>query len=157
MARKPWYGDGVQFQCQGSGKCCSSRGEYGFVYLTKDDAKNMASVLKMKTGEFKKKYTKRTDGALHLIDHPTSDDCLFLKGNRCEVYEGRPTQCRTWPFWPENMKPKAWNKAVVQFCPGVNKGSVRKIDDIQKQLKDQQLADADIWGSALTEFEDRLV
>ena len=27
-------------------------------------------------------------------------------------------QCRTWPFWPENMSSKAWT-SIAAFCPGV--------------------------------------
>lgn len=151
MARKPWYAKGIRFQCQGSGRCCSSRGEYGFVYLTPQDAKQMASELQLKLSEFKKKYCATTDGALHLKDDPDSPDCIFLKENRCEVYKARPTQCRTWPFWPEHMSAKAWNKEVVQFCPGVDKGSIRSLEEIQIQLEEQRRADREIWEKALIE------
>jgi len=41
MKKDKWYADGIRFECQGSGKCCSSRGEYGFVYLTKGDRESM--------------------------------------------------------------------------------------------------------------------
>jgi Fe-S-cluster containining protein len=146
---KPWYAEGLRFQCQGSGKCCSSRGEYGFVYLTPEDARNMARELNLGLRDFKKLHCQKTDGALHLKDDASSPDCRFLKNNRCEVYAGRPVQCRTWPFWPENMKAKAWNKAVVEFCPGVGKGPVRDLKDIKSQMKEQKQADIDIWSSAL--------
>ena len=39
---KEWWREGVQFQCQGSGKCCTSHGQYGFVYLTPADRKRIA-------------------------------------------------------------------------------------------------------------------
>ena len=30
----------------------------------------------------------------------------------------RPTQCRTWPFWPENLRNnRAWHSAA-KTCPG---------------------------------------
>jgi len=51
--------------------------------------------------------------------------CRFLDPvtkKRCLVYEARPAQCRTWPFWPENMNARAWDREVVAFCPGVGKG-----------------------------------
>ena len=38
--------------------------------------------------------------------------CVFLEKetNHCQIYEARPTQCRTYPFWPSIMKaPDAWN------------------------------------------------
>jgi hypothetical protein len=135
---KEWWRDGVRFQCQGSGKCCTSHGEYGFVYMTLDDRKRMASVLGMKTGDFTRHYCERTDGVWHLKERKENPDCLFLKnGNRCGVYEGRPAQCRTWPFWPEIMGAKAWAKDVVAFCPGVGKGRVWSGDEIEKLIRDQ--------------------
>ena len=36
-------------------------------------------------------------------------DCVFLKEDpergrkTCSIYPVRPLQCRTWPFWPENL------------------------------------------------------
>ena len=66
MAKSKWYDQGIQFQCQGSGKCCQSRGEYGYVYLTEEDATNAAKALGIKKSEFKRKYTMRDEGILCL-------------------------------------------------------------------------------------------
>ena len=31
----------------------------------------------------------------------------------CTVYPVRPLQCRTWPFWPENLSSKqSWDHAA---------------------------------------------
>jgi Fe-S-cluster containining protein len=54
--------------------------------------------------------------------------------NRCSVYEGRPDQCRTWPFWPEVMDAKTWKKEVAAFCPGVGKGRLHSAEEIRKNL-----------------------
>ena len=74
---------------------------------------------------------------------PENPDCVFLKDNKCSVYEGRPTQCRTWPFWPEVMKPKAWRRDVVEFCPGANKGRLYSAKEIEKTLSEQAQSEAD--------------
>ena len=38
----------------------------------------------------------------------------------CSVYHVRPLQCRTWPFWPENLaNERAWNQAAKK-CHGMN-------------------------------------
>ncbi|HEY8269271.1 MAG TPA: YkgJ family cysteine cluster protein [Pseudobdellovibrionaceae bacterium] len=132
-----WWRTGVQFQCQGSGQCCTSHGEFGYVFLTLEDRKRMAKILKMRTGDFTKKYCQKTGGIWHLIEEKGHPDCLFLEGNRCGIYEGRPTQCRTWPFWPEIMEAKSWKKEVVNFCPGVNKGKVYTGEEIEKILSEQ--------------------
>lgn len=87
----------------------------------------------MKTQQFTRDYCEKTAGYYHLKDDPGSKDCIFLKDKRCTVYEGRPTQCRTWPFWPENMKARKWDD-IASFCPGVGKGSVVPAEEIQKQI-----------------------
>lgn len=132
----PWWEKGIRFQCQGSGQCCVSRGEYGFVYMTKMDRQRMASVLNMTTTAFTRKYCAKTDGVFHLKDGK-GPECLFLVNNRCSVYEGRPEQCRTWPFWSEVMNAKAWKKEVANYCPGVNKGRLISAKEIRTQMERQ--------------------
>ncbi len=136
--QKEWWQDGVRFQCQGSGKCCTSHGEFGFVFMNLEDRQRMAKSLKIRTSEFTKKYCQKTGGVYHLIETPGKPDCLFLKGKSCSVYEGRPTQCRTWPFWPEVMNAKSWKKDVVEFCPGVGKGNIISGKEIEKILNEQK-------------------
>jgi uncharacterized protein len=135
MEKNDWWAKGVRFECQQSGNCCISHGEYGFVYLTKDDRKNMAEVLGLRTSDFTRKYCTKTEGIFHLKDDGKA--CTFLKNNRCTVYKARPMQCRTWPFWPETMGAKAWKKEVAQFCPGVGKGKVWDQEKIAEALKKQ--------------------
>lgn len=130
-----FYEQGLRFECQGSGKCCTSRGEFGFVYLTKEDRERFAKHLKMSLAEFKKKYCDRTQGIWHLKEDQELPDCLFLKDKRCSVYEARPNQCRTWPFWPEVMNAKAWKTEVESFCPGVGKGKLWSKDEILASMK----------------------
>jgi len=133
---KEFYKDGIQFQCQGSGKCCLSRGSYGFVYLTAKDLRRLARFFKLTPKEFKSQYCEESEGHLHLRD--PQKDCEFLENKKCSIYEARPTQCRTWPFWPENMNSKAWREDVVGFCAGVGKGPVVSAKEIEKQLKEME-------------------
>ncbi len=139
--KSKWYDEGIQFECQGSGKCCMSRGEYGFVYLTDDDAANAARALKITKKKFIEDYCEYDEKLLALKGDPNSPDCIFLNDKKCSIYEGRPVQCRTWPFWPEVMNAKAWKKNVESFCPGVNKGRLYTKEEIEKVLKEQKDAD----------------
>lgn len=138
MSAKPFWENGIQFQCQGSGNCCVSRGGYGFVYMTLEDRRNMAKVLGLKTAEFTRKYCDKDDSGIWKLATPAEGDCMFLKNRRCSVYEGRPTQCRTWPFWPETMNAKAWKGEVAAFCPGVGKGKIWSKQEVELQLKQQR-------------------
>ena len=136
-----FYKDGLRFECQGSGKCCTSHGEFGFVYLTPSDRKRFAKFFKIRTAEFTKKYCDRTHGIWHLKENPKEPDCMFLEGKRCSVYEGRPSQCRTWPFWNDVMNAKSWTKEVASFCPGVGKGKLWSAKEIDAILKSETISE----------------
>lgn len=141
---KKWYADGIQFSCQGSGRCCVSHGEYGSVYVTAKDRKKIADFLGVSAREFTANQCEKIDGVFRIKDGPHSA-CQFLKDKRCSIYEVRPTQCKTWPFWPETMSPKAWNRDVVKFCPGVGKGKIWTQEEI-----DQNVAEQAKWEHQLT-------
>jgi uncharacterized protein len=130
---KKFYKDGIQFQCQGTGKCCMSHGTFGYVYLTLEDRKRLAAFLEMRASSFTRKHCEQTDGLWHLKD--PDKEHFFLKGKKCSVYEGRPLQCRTWPFWPENINSKTWNSELISFCAGVNKGRRYTAEEIEEILK----------------------
>jgi len=130
-----FYEQGLKFECQGSGKCCTSHGEFGFVFLTKEDQKRFAKHLSLSPRDFLKKYCDQTQGIWHLKENKAKTDCMFLKEKRCSVYEARPNQCRTWPFWPEVMNAKAWKLEVESFCPGVGKGKIWSKAEIKATMK----------------------
>lgn len=124
---------GVRFECQGTGRCCVSRDGYGYVYLTLDDRRRLARHLGLTTSQFTRRHCTRTEGWFHLRDFDAA--CPFLAGTRCTVYEGRPTQCRTWPFWPENMTAKIWNGEIATYCPGVGQGREWSREEIRELVQ----------------------
>ncbi len=133
---------GIRFECQGEGKCCISRGKYGYVYLSFADRKRLAKFLKMTTAEFTAKFTEIEDGMVQLKYRGT--DCPFLGNNRCRVYDARPWQCRTWPFWPENMESSVWQREIAAYCPGVGKGKLYTPEEIHEILSKKR----DVSGCA---------
>lgn len=116
---KPWYKKGLRFACTECGKCCT--GEPGYVWIDQQEAEKMAEVLNISLKEFMQNYTRLVDGELSLKEYPRTYDCVFLRdGNKCMVYKARPKQCRTFPYWPENMKSKeAWEETAKR-CEGIN-------------------------------------
>ena len=136
MKKSKFWAKGIRFECQGSGNCCVSHGGYGHVFLTKTDRKTMAKHLGMATAAFTQKYCTQQDGVWK-IDDGEGQDCAFLKDKRCSIYAARPTQCRTWPFWPEVLNARTWSKEVTTSCPGVGRGRVWTAAEIEVQLQRQ--------------------
>ena len=141
--KKKWYSDGIQFECQGSGQCCVSHGEYGFVYVTQKDRRAMAKLRGLPTREFTKQFCVKEEGVFRLIDG-ADNACVFLKNKRCTVYSARPAQCKTWPFWPETMTPKAWARDVAAFCPGVGKGRIWPKTEIDANVEEHRKWEHDL-------------
>jgi Fe-S-cluster containining protein len=60
------------------------------------------------------------DTQLALIEDPVNYDCVFLKDKRCSVYEARPVQCRTFPWWIQHLRePTDW-QAAKERCEGID-------------------------------------
>ncbi len=143
VGKKKWYSDGIQFECQGSGQCCVSHGEYGFVYVTLKDRRAMAKLRGLTTRAFTKEFCTKEEGVFRLLDG-ADHACVFLKNKRCTIYSARPAQCKTWPFWPETMKPKAWARDVAAFCPGVGKGRVWPQAEIDANVEEHRKWEEDL-------------
>ena len=130
----PWYKDGLRFKCTGCGECCT--GSPGYVWVSPSEAEAIAEFLKISLEEFLKKYTRRIGNRLSLKELPKNYDCVFLKGKRCEIYSVRPKQCRTFPWWSENLKtPDHW-QATAARCEGIDHpdAPLVSVDEIQKHL-----------------------
>ena len=127
---KPFYSEGIRFECQGEGKCCVTRGRYSYVYLSFSDRRRLATHFGLSTTGFTVRYAEKVDGQYQLKN--ADKDCPFFKNDRCDVYPARPWQCRTWPFWPENMDRTMWEREVAPFCPGVGKGRLYTAEEIEQ-------------------------
>jgi Fe-S-cluster containining protein len=118
VEEKPWFQEGLKFKCTGCGKCCT--GAPGYVYLSNTDIKNLSEHFKMSSEDFCKKYTRLVDGIHALLDRAPTYDCIFLENSKCSVYESRPVQCRTFPWWVGNLRtPADWEEAATH-CEGID-------------------------------------
>ena len=70
--------------------------------MTPPEIEAIAGFLGISIAEFGRRYLRRVGGSLSLTEKP-NHDCIFWDDG-CTVYPVRPTQCRTFPFWPENLE-----------------------------------------------------
>lgn len=125
--RQPWYAPGLSFQCTQCGNCCT--GGPGYVWFSGEEGKQIAQYLGLEEKDFRKRFARRQLGrwTLEEVKSDRGYDCVFLRRDTegkalCSIYPVRPTQCRTWPFWPSNLSSRAaWNRAAKR-CPGMRQG-----------------------------------
>lgn len=120
----------MKFKCLDlcGGKCCTGKwdGKSSFIFLTEEDRNRLKERLGQhilefaELGSFESTRFAR-DKSIQWYLRDSQESCRFLKNGKCSVYEDRPTQCRTFPFWPENIDPKSWKK-LSEFCPGIDQG-----------------------------------
>ena len=132
--KRPWYTDGLAFECIECGNCCSGP-EEGYVWISPEEVLAAAQDLDMSAEEFTRRYTRRVGSRVSLIEKDNLD-CIFLKTDgegvrHCVVYAVRPMQCRAWPFWPDNLtSSRAWAQAGRR-CPGINRGRLHDAGRIE--------------------------
>ena len=160
---QPWYAGGLKFTCSQCGNCCT--GGPGYVWISKQEIVRLANHLKLTPEETVERYCRKIGGKFSLKEKRGPGgayDCIFLeevevapgargrelakgeqvpmKRRTCSIYSVRPLQCRTWPFWRENLTTrKAWDHAARR-CHGINHG--------QRHFTGEQIEairDADQW------------
>ncbi len=116
--------------------CCSA--EPGFVFLSEEEISRMASYIGLSFEEFIDIYCRKVDYGLYYmvsLKEKENYDCIFLTGNGCSVYEVRPEQCRTYPFWRGIAdSDSSWLEEAGK-CPGIGKGRVYGKEEIRKILE----------------------
>jgi Fe-S-cluster containining protein len=129
---RPWYADGLRFTCTGCGDCCT--GGPGYVWVNQEEIEALAARLQISVDAFERDYVQQI-GVRRSLKERKNYDCVFLdaKTRKCTVYEDRPRQCRTWPFWSSNLKsPQAWQNTCV-VCPGSGRGKLHSLTVIEEQ------------------------
>jgi uncharacterized protein len=129
----PWYAEnGLEFSCTGCGKCCQVDGD---VWLAPEEISSIRTFLGMDhhdhRDEFCRKYIRAEispAGKGTLQEKSNVDDahswmclkrnegsCIFLdNAGKCSIYDVRPVQCRTYPFWPSLLEsPQTWKEESV--------------------------------------------
>ena len=115
-----WYQDGLRFSCTMCGNCCSGR--RGSVQFDEAEAEAMAAKLEVDLATFYAQFTRKKGSELKETKAGRHGwDCIMLDrvsqpGKAlCRLYEARPRQCRTWPFWAEVVEsPDTWADAGTQ-------------------------------------------
>jgi len=103
------------FSCEGN--CCT--GESGYIWVDKEEIKNIADFLKIDIEDFKKDFLKKEKYRYTIKEVKIKKEyhCIFFNKG-CQIYPVRPKQCKTYPFW-ERYKDKKNLDEVIKECPAI--------------------------------------
>lgn len=176
----------LPFDCTGCGKCCQTIGE---VYLNPSEIQKTAETLNISIEDLKQKYSsreiksKRGESENWIVlkqkynnnisdgnGSDTTSSCIFLddETKHCMIYEARPLQCSTYPFWPRIMDSiDDWNEEVVSNVEDNNHHKVwtpegggcegmRKIEVDEKKIFDNKQSNDELEGVQIKDALERL-
>jgi Fe-S-cluster containining protein len=99
--------------------------------VTSEEIAAIAKHLDKPVGEIRLMHTRPVRGSTSLTEF-ANGDCTFFdpQTRKCRVYEVRPRQCRTWPFWRSNVEsPETWSRTQAT-CPGAGQGDFVPLDRV---------------------------
>ena len=99
-------------------RCCT--GESGYIYVNKKEIEDIAKLLELDVNKFVAEYLFKKMYKYSIKEKKVGDsyECIFYDkvSNGCTIYEARPIQCKTFPFWDY------YKKRVDELkleCPGI--------------------------------------
>ena len=110
------------------------------MFLSQKDLKRLSAHLLISEEACLEKYCREVpvgNCSMVSLQEKKNYDCIFLTEKGCSVYEGRPGQCRTYPFWSSIVEDKAAWEAEMTSCPGMGIGKVYTKEEIEKLLEDR--------------------
>jgi Fe-S-cluster containining protein len=141
--QEPFYAKGLKFSCAKCSACC--RYEPGFVFLSQKDFDVLAKALQMGYTQFMETFCRWIpylgDTERLSLREKSNLDCIFWKEG-CSVYEARPLQCRSFPFWPTVLHSKQAWKAAAAGCPGMGHGEIHSAGTVDCWLEQQHSENA---------------
>ena len=83
------------------GKCCI--GDSGNIFVSKDEIYRLLEYFNLDFQEFNEKYLRKVGikYSFKEVEFEQGFACIFFnqKTRKCDIYNLRPKQCRTFPFW----------------------------------------------------------
>ncbi len=116
--RSYFFDEGICFQCQQCGDCCV--GEPGTIYVTPTEIRSIAAYLSLAPPRFIDDYLYPFKDSYSIREDDTGHCAFFDSG--CRIYDVRPLQCRSFPFWFSNLRSQRRWRRISNQCPGIGQG-----------------------------------
>ena len=131
----PFYRNArLRFACTGCGACCTGARDH-VVEISMREMEAIRAFLDISPAWLRRRYLVREADGSRGIRLGRDGRCPFLgDDNRCRIYAVRPTQCRTYPWWPELVTQQSDWDAEATRCEGLNRGAIVPLARIERML-----------------------
>jgi uncharacterized protein len=130
-----FFDQGLCFDCLRCGACCT--GAPGTIYVGPREIAPIADLLKLPLSVFTDRYLYPFKDSFS-IREDSLGNCLFYKKG-CAIYAVRPLQCRTFPFWFDNLRSEKRWLETGRRCPGIGQGRHYRKDELVKLARDTMM------------------
>lgn len=128
-----------RFVCVRCNQCCS--GQPGYVWLSQKDLEALSNYLHVSKRTFALEYCRPVNIGIILtlsLKEKKNHDCIFLGRDGCMVYEARPAQCRTYPFWESVLEDEQRWTEEGNACPGIGQGAIVSSETILNAILERR-------------------
>lgn len=114
------YPRGIRFLCTKCAMCCRDTPTRARqILLLKRDAQQISEMTGQAILSFAEPSQRETRFPYEM--KKVDGCCIFLKGNNCTIYEGRPLLCRCYPFSLKRRK-NIYSFHPTHECPAIGDG-----------------------------------
>jgi len=135
MTDELFYRNGLRFECKRCSKCC--RHTPGYVFLSEADIDTLAGALGLTRQLVLSRYCRRVRfgpvGRISLKEKPNVD-CILWEDGGCSVYDARPLQCKSFPFWGSCLATAEEWQHQGRLCRGIDTGRLHTFEEIERWL-----------------------
>jgi len=130
------YPPAVRFHCVKCGLCCGDTKEKTRrVLLLKPEAEQIAKTILQPASQFAVKIQGAEPYSYEMKKTAEDGKCVFLKNDRCTIYEVRPLICRFYPFELKSPHDENYQFLFTEECPAIGKGRVLAEDYFRKMFR----------------------
>ncbi len=124
----------VRFRCVKCGICCcDTKEKTRCILLLTSETEQISKATLQPTQQFAVKIEGR-EPYVYEMKKREDGKCVFLKNDRCTIYQVRPLICRYYPFELNSCGGK-YSFRFTEECPGIGKGRVLGEDYFRKMFR----------------------